>query len=116
MVDDILELVEAHYTPRVQEDLTKALELKRAAEQFIREVFKLEEPGKGKVKANATPEQEEEYNNAIRQRDELKSQIILINESIEDKVLDSELFLREAKQLMLSKPKDIQKQFFRHLA
>lgn len=115
MVADILELVEAHYSPRVQEDYDKILKQKQGLEKIDGEIFKLEEE-KGKIKANATPEQILNYEKLQKQRDEIKSQIDIINANIEDKVLDSELFLREAKQFVLTKTKQQQKSFFTTLS
>lgn len=60
MVSDILELVEAHYTPRVQEDYEKILKQKQGLEKLEGELFKLEEE-KGKIKLNSTPEQVIQY-------------------------------------------------------
>ena len=100
----MLELVEAHYSPRVKEDCALIKRHKQGLEQIDREIFKLEEE-KGKVKVGATPEQLKEYKDLQKQRDWYISQINLIGEMVEEKVLDSELFLREAKQHMLTEPK-----------
>ena len=55
----------------------------------------------GRMKMDATKAEEKKYESLFVQKSKIKASIDSIMNDIEDKVLDSELFLREAKQYFL---------------
>ena len=55
----------------------------------------------GRLKLDATSAEEKKYETLFVQKSKIKAAIDKIMNDIEDKVLDSELFLREAKQYFL---------------
>ena len=62
MVDQVLELVEAHYMPRVFEDKKRIKEQKKEAEVLEKEKSKLEDPDHlGVTNPTATPEEKKNF-------------------------------------------------------
>ena len=106
---DVLELVEAHYLPRVKDDQMQITEIKLQNEKINKAIVALEE--EGRLKADATEDQKKEYNDLKAERQNLKKKLDKIMSQIEDQVLDSELFFREIRQDMLTEDDAVQKEF-----
>ena len=104
MVDQVLDLVEAHYMPRVSVDKERMKEKKLEAEELEKIQSKLSDPDNfGAVNPSATNEEKKQFKDLEEQIKLIQQEIKTIMDAVEDKVLDSELFLREAKCYFLLK-------------
>jgi hypothetical protein len=77
--------------------------LKPKLEKIDTEMKSLEDAN-GKLKPDATGEEKAKYEKDGLLKKETMREIRELDAQIEERVLDSELFLRECKQFMLSRP------------